>query len=58
MSGLGHVLKLLNFDIGLLGDIALLVLAVGVAWLGYNYSRPNYTKPSHRELSIRPPRKD
>lgn len=55
MHGLGHVLKLLKFDIGLLGDLALMVAALGAAWLGYRYSRPDYTKPSHRELSIRRP---
>jgi hypothetical protein len=55
MHGLGHVLKLLSFDIGPLGDLALLVVALGAAWLGYRYSRPNYTRPSHRALSIRRP---
>lgn len=53
MHGLGHVLKLLNFDFGPMGGLALLVVALGAAWLGYRHSRPNYTRPSHRELSIR-----
>lgn len=55
MHGLGHVLKLFYVDWGPIGDIVLLGLAAGAMWLGYRHSRPMYTRPSHRPVSIRRP---
>jgi hypothetical protein len=49
-SGLGHALKVFNHDLGALGDVLLLMLALGAMWLGYRYSRPAKT-----HLSIRQP---
>lgn len=53
MHGLGHVLKLFYRDFGPLGDLVLVVLALGSMWLGYRYSRPSNTL-----LSIRRPPED
>jgi len=38
MHGLGHVLKLFYYNLGPLGDAGLLLLALGLIWLGYKYS--------------------
>jgi hypothetical protein len=53
VHGLGHVLKLFYSDFGPLGDLLLVVLAVGSMWLGFRYSRP-----SNILLSIRRPPED
>lgn len=50
MHGLGHALKVFDHDLGPLGDILLLMLALGAMWLGYRYSTPSKT-----HLSIRQP---
>jgi hypothetical protein len=58
MSGLGHVLKMFYADLGPFGDVALMLIALVAMWLGYRHSRPNYTRPSNRDLSIRRPPDD
>ena len=50
MSSIGHVFKLFSYDVGPLGYILLLMLALGSMWLGYRFSRP-----SDNQLSIRRP---
>ena len=50
MSSIGYMFKLFAYDMGPLGPVLLLLLALGSMWLGYRFSRP-----SNRQLSIRRP---
>ena len=50
MSFVGNVFKLLAYDMGPLGPVLLVLLALGSMWLGYRFSRP-----SNKQLSIRRP---
>jgi hypothetical protein len=50
MSSIGHMFKLFHHDLGPLGPLLLVMLALGAMWLGYRFSRP-----SNNQLSIRRP---
>jgi hypothetical protein len=50
MSSIGHMFKLLFVDMGPMGPVLLVLLALGSMWLGYRFSRP-----SDSQLSIRRP---
>lgn len=51
MSSIGHMFKLLFYDMGPLGPVLLVLLALVSMWLGYRFSRP-----SDNQLSIRRPK--
>ena len=51
MSSIGHMFKLLFYDMGPLGSVLLVLLALASMWLGYRFSRP-----SNNQLSIRRPK--
>ena len=53
MSPIGHMFKLLFVDMGPMGSVLLVLLALGSMWLGYRFSRP-----SDNQLSIRRPPPD
>ena len=44
MSQIGHMFKLLFYDLGPLGPILLILLALIAMWVGYRYSRPSDTR--------------
>ena len=52
MSFVGNMFKLFAHEMGPLGPVLLVVLALGSMWLGYRFSRP-----SINQLSIRRPDK-
>jgi hypothetical protein len=52
MSSIGHMFKLLFVDMGAMGPVLLVLLALGSTWLGYRFSRPPGS-----QLSIRRPRR-
>jgi len=52
MSPIGYMFKLFFVDMGAMGPVLLILLALGSMWIGYRFSRP-----SDNQLSIRRPRK-
>ena len=60
MSQIGHMFKLLFYDMGPLGPILLILLALISMWVGYRYSRPSDIKKQlqnmRKELLELPPR--
>ena len=50
MSFVGNMFKLFAYDMGPVGAVLLVLLALGSMWLGYRFSRP-----SDSHLSIRRP---
>lgn len=50
MSFVGNMFKLFASDMGPLGPVLLVLLALGSMWLGYRFSRP-----SDNQVSIRRP---
>lgn len=40
MSFVGNMFKLFAYDLGPLGPVLLILLALGSMWMGYRFSRP------------------
>jgi len=58
MSSIGQMFKLFLDELGPMGAILLVLLAIVAMWLGYRYSRPSDHQSSIRRLTIRRASKD
>ncbi len=56
MSFVGNMFKLFAYDMGPLGPVLLVLLALGSMWLGYRFSRPSANQLSVRRPPPEPPK--